>query len=113
MRTKAKLLWGASLALLAVLGGAATWYVLKVPSTAAGPPTAVVTRRDLSATVTAVGTIHAMVGAEVRVGSRIPGRVEELAVKVGDRVKAGQMIARLEQDDLRAAVAKARGDLAA
>jgi macrolide-specific efflux system membrane fusion protein len=62
--------------------------------------------------VTAVGTIKAMVGAEVRVGSRIPGRVEEIAVKVGDRVKAGQVIARLEQDDLRAAVAKARGDLA-
>jgi HlyD family secretion protein/macrolide-specific efflux system membrane fusion protein len=38
--------------------------------------------------------------------------VEEIAVKVGDRVKAGQVIARLEQDDLRAAVAKARGDLA-
>jgi multidrug resistance efflux pump len=54
-----------------------------------------------------------MVGAEVKVGSRIPGRVEELAVQVGDRVKTGQVIARLEQDDLRAAVEKARADLAA
>jgi macrolide-specific efflux system membrane fusion protein len=39
--------------------------------------------------------------------------VEELAVQVGDRVKAGQVIARLEQDDLRAAVEKGRADLAA
>jgi macrolide-specific efflux system membrane fusion protein len=39
--------------------------------------------------------------------------VDQLAVQVGDRVKAGQVIARLEQDDLRAAVEKARADLAA
>jgi multidrug efflux pump subunit AcrA (membrane-fusion protein) len=63
--------------------------------------------------VTATGTIKAMVGAEVKVGSRIPGRVEQLAVQAGDRVKAGQVIARLEQDDLRAGVEKARADLAA
>ena len=113
MRTKAKLLWSALIALIVMLGGVATWYVIRVPSTAAGPPTALVARRDLSATVTATGTIKAMVGAEVKVGSRIPGRVDHLAVQVGDRVKAGQVIARLEQDDLRAAVAKARADLAA
>jgi RND family efflux transporter MFP subunit len=53
-----------------------------------------------------------MVGAEVKVGSRIPGRVDQLAVQVGDRVKAGQVIARLEQEDLRAAVELARANLA-
>jgi multidrug efflux pump subunit AcrA (membrane-fusion protein) len=47
------------------------------------------------------------------VGSRIPGRVEHLAVQVGDRVQAGQVVARLEQEELRAAVEKARADLAA
>jgi len=113
MRTGRKLLVGVLLAVLAAAGGAAAWYALKRPSAAAGPPTALVTRRDLSATVTATGTIKAMVGAEVKVGSRIPGRVEQLAVQVGDRVKVGQVIARLEQDDLRAAVEKARADLAA
>jgi HlyD family secretion protein len=113
MRTRRKLLVGVLLAVLAAAGGAAAWYALKRPSAAAGPPTALVTRRDLSATVTATGTIKAMVGAEVKVGSRIPGRVEQLAVQVGDRVKVGQVIARLEQDDLRAAVEKARADLAA
>jgi macrolide-specific efflux system membrane fusion protein len=72
-----------------------------------------VARRDLTAAVTATGTIKAMVGAEVKVGSRIPGRVERLAVQVGDRVRAGQAIARLEQDDLQASVEKARADLTA
>jgi len=95
------------------LGSAWGWYTLTRPTGPAGPPIAVVARRDLSAVVTATGTIKAMVGAEVRVGARIPGRVEQLAVQVGDRVKAGQMIARLEQDDLRAAVEKAHADLAA
>jgi macrolide-specific efflux system membrane fusion protein len=113
MHTRRKPLLIVLAAVIVMAGGGATWYGLKAPSSAAGPPTALVASRDLSATVTAVGTVHAMVGAEVRVGSRIPGRVEQIAVRVGDRVKAGQMIARLEQDDLRAAVAKARGDLAA
>jgi multidrug efflux pump subunit AcrA (membrane-fusion protein) len=101
-----------AVAVLAI-GGGTTWYVLTRPTGSTGPVTALVTRRDLSATVTATGTVKAMVGAEVKVGSRIPGRVEQLAVQVGDRVKAGQTIARLEQDDLQAAVGKARADLAA
>jgi len=106
-------LWISLLIVALGAAGATTWYALRRPPSASGPATAVVARRDLSATVTATGTIKAMVGAEVKVGSRIPGRVEELAVQVGDRVKTGQVIARLEQDDLRAAVERARADLAA
>jgi len=113
MPIKRKRLWIVlSLMVLAATGGA-MWYAFKRPAGATGPATALVTHRDLSATVTATGTIKAMVGAEVKVGSRIPGRVEQLAVQVGDRVKTGQVIARLEQDDLHAAVEKARADLAA
>jgi multidrug efflux pump subunit AcrA (membrane-fusion protein) len=108
-----KLVWiGVAVSVIAV-AGAGGWYALGRPANPAGPAVAPVVRRDLSATVTATGTIKAMVGAEVRVGARIPGRVERLAVQVGDRVKVGQVIARLEQDDLRAAVEKARADLAA
>ena len=107
-----KLVWiGMTVAVIA-LAGVGGWYVLTRPVATTGPTIALVARRDLSATVTATGTIKAMVGAEVKVGSRIPGRVEQLAVQVGDRVKPGQVIARLEQEDLRAAVEKARADLA-
>jgi multidrug efflux pump subunit AcrA (membrane-fusion protein) len=113
MEKRWKLIWiGMAVAVIA-LGGGAVWYALGRPTNLTGPAVARVMRRDLSATVTATGTIKAMVGAEVKVGSRIPGRVEQLAVQVGDQVKAGQVIARLEQDDLRAAVEKARADLAA
>ena len=113
IRTGRKLVWISTAVVVVALAGAGGWYALRPAVGPVGPAIAMVARRDLSATVTATGTVKAMVGAEVKVGSRIPGRVEELAVQVGDRVKAGQVIARLEQDDLRAAVEKARADLAA
>ncbi len=113
MWSRRRLGWLALIVAVVAIGAGTTWSLLKRPTGPTGPVTALVARRDLSATVTATGTIKAMVGAEVKVGSRIPGRVERLAVQVGDRVKAGQMIARLEQDDLQAAVEKARADIAA
>ncbi len=112
MRTPRRWLWIGLALTVTALGSAGAWYALTRSANPTGPAIALVTRRDLSATVTATGTIKAMVGAEVKVGSRIAGRVDQLAVQVGDRVKAGQVIARLEQDDLRAAVELARANLA-
>ena len=113
MRRGWRFVWIGVLGIGVLGGGAATYYKLTRSAGPTGPATAYAARRDLTAAVTATGTIKAMVGAEVKVGSRIPGRVEQLAVQVGDRVKAGQLIARLEQEDLRAAVEKAQADLAA
>lgn len=66
--------------------------------------TATVKRRDLGATVQATGIVKAVVGAEVKVGSRVPGKVVELPVNVGQKVSRGQVIAKLEQEDLKAKV---------
>src|SRR3990172_2231749 len=98
---------------LVIAGGGAAWYTGGQGTPPANPAIAIVSRRDLSATVVATGTIKAVVGGEVKVGSRIPGRVERLAVQVGDRVRPGQMIATLEQDELRATLEKTRAELAA
>jgi len=57
--------------------------------------TAVVTRRDIGSSVLATGIIKPMVGAEVRVGSRVSGLVKSLHANVGDYVKKGQIIAEL------------------
>lgn len=46
------------------------------------------------------GVIKPEVGAEIKVGSRISGTVERLYVKVGDRVKQGDLIAVIEHKDL-------------
>ena len=64
--------------------------------------TAVVTRRDLGSSVLATGIVKAMVGAEVRVGSRVSGLVKNIYANVGDYVRKGQIIAELEPSELQA-----------
>ncbi len=58
--------------------------------------------RNLSLRVLATGIVKPMVGAEVKVGSRISGLVEKLYANVGDSVDRGQMIAQLEDSELKA-----------
>jgi HlyD family secretion protein len=113
MRTRRARYILALVVVAAAVAGGVVWRSLSGPATSVAPATAQVARRDLRATVTATGTIRAQVGAEVKVGSRVSGRVEQLAVQVGDRVSAGQVIAVLQHDDLRAAVEKASADLSA
>jgi macrolide-specific efflux system membrane fusion protein len=64
--------------------------------------TALVTRRDIGATVLATGIVQPLVGAEVRVGSRVSGIVQRLYANIGDWVKKGQVIAELEPTELQA-----------
>jgi len=63
---------------------------------------AVVEKRDMGSLVQATGIIKPKVGAEVKVGARITGKVEHLYANIGDRVRKGQVLVRLEQDDLKA-----------
>ena len=48
---------------------------------------------------------------EVKVGSRVPGLVEKIHVKEGDRVQKGAVLIELASETERAAVAAARADL--
>jgi len=70
-----------------------------------------VTRRQFSSNVTAIGAVKPQVGAEVRVGSRISGRVRRLYANIKDQVRKGQMIAELEKADLEAGVAQAAAEV--
>ncbi len=70
-----------------------------------------VTQRSFSPAVTALGTVKPQVGAEVRLGARIPGKVEHLRANIGDFVKKGQVIAELEKAELNASVEKRRAEL--
>ena len=76
-----------------------------------GPPTAKVVRRDFSSSVLATGAVQPQVGAEVRVGARISGKLERLHANVGDKVTKGQVIAELEKADLEALVAQRQAEL--
>jgi RND family efflux transporter MFP subunit len=71
----------------------------------------VVARRDIGTVVKATGVIRPMIGAEVRVGSRVSGVVRRLLVQVGDRVRQGQLLAELDDRELRARLAEAVGAL--
>lgn len=59
-------------------------------------------RRDAATLVKATGVIKPMIGAEVRVGSRASGVVKRLFVRVGDRVRKGQLLAELDDRELAA-----------
>ncbi|MDA8412236.1 MAG: efflux RND transporter periplasmic adaptor subunit [Desulfobacteraceae bacterium] len=56
-------------------------------------------KRDLTAQVYGNGTVEAKV--VVGVSSKITGRIVELYADQGDRVKRGQLLAKLENDDFR------------
>ncbi len=88
------------------------WYATR-RSGSAKPitETATVERRDFSSSVLATGAVQPQVGAEVRVGARISGRVASLKANIGDRVVRGQVIAELEKEDLEAIVAQREAEL--
>lgn len=67
-----------------------------------GAETVRVTRRDLGSVVTATGVVKPMIGAEVRVGSRISGVVTRLFVRIGTRVEKGRLLAELDARELTA-----------
>ena len=76
-----------------------------------GIRTVVVSRRDISSSVLATGSIKPMVGAEVRVGSRASGTVQHLYVNIGDMVKKGQVLAELNPAELQAEYNQAKAAL--
>jgi RND family efflux transporter MFP subunit len=93
-------------ALLAVAG--ALWWNRPSPNVAdaAAASTVEAAHREFSSSVRAIGTVKPKIGAEVRVGSRLSGRLERLPANIGDKVEAGQLLAELESADLSAIVAR-------
>lgn len=72
-------------------------------------PTATVTRGSLQATISAAGTIAAH--AQVTLQFQNSGQVKTVNAKVGDKVKAGQVLASLDTADLETAVISAQAGL--
>src|SRR5262245_53388858 len=78
--------------------------------TTAAPRTATVARGSVEQTIRLSGSVRSE--AQYRLGPKQPGRLAEKLVAAGDRVAAGQVIARLETADLQASAlaAQARYD---
>ncbi len=60
-----------------------------------------------------VRTTGVVEGLETNISSKIPGRVTFIGFREGDAVKKGQLIARMENSDLRAVLGQARAALKA
>ena len=77
-------------------------FIVKNSADQSSSQTVPVVRRDIGSSVLATGIVKPMVGAEVKVGSRVSGVVKRLRAQIGDLVKAGQVIAELDDAELRA-----------
>jgi RND family efflux transporter MFP subunit len=90
---------------IGIVGGGAYWVNGRLSGKSQQEyETVTALKRDVGAVVQATGIVKAMVGADVKVGARTPGKVVELPINVGDKVNKGQIIAKIEQDDLVAKV---------
>ncbi|HEX8219329.1 MAG TPA: efflux RND transporter periplasmic adaptor subunit [Chloroflexia bacterium] len=98
------------LALAALLAAAviiAAIFVLASP--AKGPATAQVTRGTIISSVETTGKLEAQKSA--RLSFRSSGRVERVLARQGDRVKAGQVLAELDSDNLQRQLREAEAQL--
>ena len=97
-----------ALALLVIVV-AVVWYSTKRNSSAVQYKTAAVTRGDLTVVVIATGTVQAV--NQVDVGTEISGTVRTVEVDYNDRVKVGQVLARIDTDKLQAQVSQSESTL--
>jgi len=110
-KRRIRLLTLATLAAMTVGGG--WWFWGREPDggRSTNPSDASVIRRDFITSVLATGAVQPQVGAEVKVGARISGKVVRLISNIGDNVSKGQIVAELEKTDLAAMVAQRQAEL--
>jgi HlyD family secretion protein len=106
--TRRKLTLVSILAVL-VLGGAAGFYWWSDGKGKASFRTAPVERGDIQSTISATGTLNAVI--TVQVGTQVSGTIKELLVDYNSRVKKGMLIARIDPATFEAKVNQAKADL--
>jgi HlyD family secretion protein len=90
------------------------FFVVRARLTGVAAPiirTAVVERGTVTATVSANGVLQPLTTVQVK--SNVGGSIVKLAVDEGDRVKAGQLIARIDPSDTQTTLDQSQADLAA
>ena len=103
--------WLLALIALLLAAGAGTYLYLRLPGRPAPYQTARVTRGPLLASISATGTLNAVI--TVQVGSQISGQIKELHADFNSQVTKGQVIARIDPDIFHAQVNQARAEVAA
>lgn len=62
--------------------------------------TAIVKRDSLNEVIVVTGILKLRVGAQVKIGTRSTGLIDKMFVKVGDKVRKGQLIAKMDQREI-------------
>ena len=111
VRRKATPMWRSWPVLLVAFGiaGTAAWWFLR-PAPVTDYVVEQATLADLRATVTATGTLQPI--DKVTIGAEVSGRVEAILVDFNDRVTKGQVLARLNTDELEARAVQTRAGVA-
>jgi multidrug efflux pump subunit AcrA (membrane-fusion protein) len=117
MRDKLKSFWAINKkrkrtwVILALVVIAVLYFIFKTPSSVANTVTDIAKVGDLKQTVLATGQVVS--NTDLNLSFNATGVVKSLKVKVGDKVKTGQVLATLDQGAQQASLTSARGALAA
>jgi HlyD family secretion protein len=106
--TRRKLVFVSILTVL-ILGGAGGFYWFGNGTGKASFRTAPVERGDIQSTISATGTLNAVI--TVQVGTQVSGTISQLLVDYNSPVKRGMLIARIDPATFEAKVNQAKGDL--
>lgn len=99
--------------LLALAAGGFYWWQLRGKAEQVRILAAeTVSRGSVRQVLEQTGIIKAQVGAMVKIGARSTGTLEKMLVRVGEEVTRGQLVARIDNRELRAQQAEARAQLA-
>ena len=109
---KKRVLGGVGILTVVAAVGLGLTVAMRPREPARGAEVVRVARRDIGRVVKATGVVKPMIGAEVRVGSRVSGVVRRLFVRIGDRVEKGQLLAELDDRELIARRDQAAASLA-
>ena len=110
-KKRKRIIWLASIAAVLVLVIVGAAAALRPNRTIDPDKLASVERGDIARSVVATGTIEPLTKVEVK--SKASGIVEKIYVDAGAHVKAGQLLAELDKEQLQAAVGEARANLQA
>jgi HlyD family secretion protein len=102
-------LWIVALTLVVAAAASGAWFYAQSRGNTPKFRTAKVERGPLTATVSATGTLNAVV--TVQVGSQVSGQVKELFADFNSQVKRTQLVARIDPEKFQAAVAQSKAQV--
>jgi HlyD family secretion protein len=98
--------------LAAVLAVPLVVYLRSITQDSSGAKNEVrVARGKIDSHIAARGRVEGVSSQEIKLASRVVGRLKEVAVNDGDALRKGQVVAVLENDDLQAQVEQARANV--